>query len=347
MEEGRILSEEEKAAVMRGEYRSKEADEVEKKDESQKEEQVEKEEVQDFDFGVFEKRFGRKIEKEDDIKALFEKADKYEQTNQSYSDVLKELDEYKGMAEKLDPLANFLNEDEFRRQQLLIKRKDELTEDAVKALSVLTPSKVKELSDESALKMQLMIDKGLTEREAELYLFNKYGIDDFSDEIDERTKVSIKVDAKDARASVSKLYDGIELPKKTDISEARTQLKQSWERAIPELVKSIDKIPLEDGVDFVVTDDMKKGLDSYVESLIMSKQIKPSEAAGAELRGHLIDRILINNIGSVVKSMKADLMEQVKAENRAYLHNDKPIDEGNRRTGQDLDNDAKMSKILG
>jgi hypothetical protein len=195
--------------------------------------------------------------------------------------------------------------------------------------------------------MQLMIDKGLTEKEAELYLLNKYGIDDFSDEIDERTKVSIKVDAKDARASVSKLYDGIELPKKTDISEARAQLKQSWERTIPELVKSIDKIPLEEGVDFVVTDEMRKGLDSYVESLIMSKQIKPSEAAGAELRGHLMDRILINNIGSVVKSMKADLMEQVKADNRAYLHNDRPLDEGNRRTGQDLDNDAKMSKILG
>jgi len=352
MEGGRVLTQEEKDAVMRGEYKAGTAETktdttVETKNETEvaKEESTEQEVA--FDFGVFNKKFGKQIESEDALKSLFEKADKHDEVSKSYSETLEKLNEYKGMAEKLDPLANFLNEDEYRRQQLLIKKKNELTDDAIKALSVLTPSKVKELSDSDALKMQLMIDKELTEKEAEMYLQNKYGIEDFADDdIDERIKTVIKVDAKDARKNVAKLYEGIELPSKTDYETARVQLKQSWERAVPEIIKGIDKIQIAEGIDFVVTDDMKKGLEDELMSVILSKQIKPSEAAGAELIGSLKDRILINNIGNVAKSMEADLREKIKAETRAALHNDKPLDEGNRKSETQLDNEAKFKKLF-
>jgi len=342
------LTQEERMAIILGKATPppKEEPAPEKTDEGLNEGASEGIKEPEFDFGVFEKKFGRKIEKEDDLKTLFEKADKHEELKKSYSETVEKLNEYKGLAEKLDPLANFLNEDEYKRQQLLIQKQGKLSEDAVKSLSVLTPNKVKELSDVEALKIDLMIAKDLTSKEAEDYLLNKYGIEDFGDDMEERTKTVIKVDAKDARKEVLKLYEGISVPTKTDYEAARTQLKQSWERTIPEIVKSIDKIQIAEGIDFVVTDDMKKGMDAYVESLVLSKQIKPSEAAGAEILGHLKDEILIRNIGNVVKSMENDLREKIKAETRAYLHNDKPLDEGNRGTETQLDNDAKVRKLL-
>ncbi len=342
------LTQEQKMAVILGKATPpvKEATETEGATEGASEGAVEGVKEPELDFGVFEKKFGRKIEKEEDLKALFEKADKHEELNKSYSETVEKLNEYKGMAEKLDPLANFLNEDEYKRQQLLIQKQGKLSDDAVKSLSVLTPNKVKELSDADALKLSLMIDKDLTAKEAEDYLLNKYNVEDFGEDMDERTKTVIKVDAKDARKQVLKLYDGISVPQKIDVEAARAQNKQAWERVIPEMVKSIDKIQVAEGIDFVVTDDMKKGMDAYVESLVLSKQIKPSEAAGAEILGHLKDEILIRNISSVVKSMETDLREKIKAETRAYLHNDRPLDEGKRGTETQLDNDAKVRRLL-
>jgi len=356
MEGGTTLTQEEKNAVMQGiplsEFRktasTKSDTAVETKNDAENDVESEAAKVDDtpIDLSVF-KKFGKEIESEDALKSLFEKADKYDETRVSHEDAIKRLDEYKNLSEKLDPMSNFLNEDEYKRQQLLIKRKDELSDDAIKALSVLTPSKVKELSDQDALKTQLMIDKGLSEKKAELYLLNKYGIEDFSEGIDEGIKTAIEVDAIDARRNVAKVYDGIEIPTKVDYETARVQLKESWERPIPELIKSIDKIQIAEGLDFVVTDEMKAGLAESTMNWVMSKQMKPSEAAGAEIIGMVKDQLILKNIDKLAKSIVADTEEKMKAANRAAVHNDRPLNEGNRTTvDSDLDNDAKMSKMF-
>jgi hypothetical protein len=363
-EEGRLLSQAEKEALMRGdlkeagldtEEQSKEEKQEEETQEDKKEEKQEgstekkeeekREEPPEFNLSAFNKKFEKEIEDEESLKSLFEKAEKYDATKTSYDEQAQKLLEYQNIAEKLDPMSNFLNEDEYKRQQLLIKDGGKFNEDAIKALSVLTPSKVKELSDVDALKTQLMIDKGVTGKEAEAYLSSKYeGFN--SEDIGEDVAAVMKVDAVDARRDVSKLYDGIDIPTKTDYEAARTQLKESWNEPIPALVKSIDKIQVAEGLDFVVTDEMKKGLEESTLSWVMSKQIKPSEEAGALITGHLKDQIIINNMDQFVKSIMSDLEEKFKEGERARTHNDKSLNDDTRSDHTEEDNDAKMSRLL-
>jgi hypothetical protein len=365
-EEGRVLTMEEKQAIMSGkpatetphEEKTTETapkEEAPKKDEGVSKgvkegasEGVEKEDDVVFDITSFNKKFEKEFESEDALKALFEKADKYESTKTSYDETLQKMTEYENLVEKLDPMSNFLNEDEYKRQQFLMKNKDGMNDDAVKALSVLSPSKVNEMSDKDALKTQLMVDKGLSAMKAEAYLLNKYGIEEFGDEdIDIGVQATIDVDVHDAKKNLSSLYDGIDIPTKTDYATARTQLKDSWNEPLMEIVKGIDKIQVAEGLsDFVVTEKMKEGLVESTMQWLMSKQIKPSEDAAANIVGQIKDRIVLDNIDKVIKSAEADITEKVKAEMRKDIHNDKPLNESSRATETNLDNDAKMSKLL-
>jgi hypothetical protein len=169
-----------------------------------------------------------------------------------------------------------------------------------------------------------------------------------AEDIEDGVKTAMKVDAIDSRRDVSKLYDGITIPEKVDYESARTQVKEAWDTAMPDLVKGIDKIQVDEGLDFVVTDEMKAGLVDKYTSLAMSNQMKPSEETAAEIVGAMKGELLLNNIDKFVKSLRADLEEGVKSETRKKLHNDKPVDNSSRAQGKtDVDNDSKMSKMLG
>lgn len=323
--------------------------EEEKKETNTETPPAEEKPVKELDFSLFGEKFGREIDNEDSLKSLFEKADKYEQTDKEYQDTLQKLSELKTIADKADPMANFLNEDEFKRQQLLIKHSETLSKDAIKELSVLNPSSVEDMSDVDALRLGLMVDKGLTKKEADAYLLRKYELEDFgADDIEEGVKTAMKVDAIDSRRDVTKLYDGITVPEKVDYESARTQVKEAWDTAMPDLVKGIDKIQIEEGLDFIVTEEMKAGLVDKYTSLAMQNQLKPSEEAAAEMMGAMRGEILLNNIDKFVKSVRADIAENVKEETRKTLHNDKPVDNSSRsQNSSNDDNDTKMNRMLG
>lgn len=353
MEEGRkILSADEKAALFGFKQPEKTADVVEPADEKikQKAEEIEKappkEEV-NLDFSVFEKKFGRKIEKEEELRSLFENADKYVEVETSKKDLEQRLAEYQSLAEKLDPLSHFANEDEYVRQQFLKKNKDKFDGDVINTLSTLSPSKIKNLPESEALKLSLMIEDGLTREEADAYLSKKYGTDSFDfEDMDLGVKAEIKVDAKNARAKLAKLYDGIDIPQKVDYETARKQVKESWEKPLDEIVKSIKTIKLDEGIDFVVTDEMKEGLFEGTLSELMAKQVKPSTEIGKQVYADLQDKIVLKNMDKVVKSMKADIYEQVKEELRKQVHNDKPLNESSRTGSAEESNDDKVRRLL-
>ena len=373
-EEKRVLSNDEKMEMMNKQLGKTPVQKVEKKEEApvekpqekpkeeipeskpeevpEKVEKVEeKQEEVKFDIELFNKTIGKELGKEfesdDAIKALFEKSEKYDGLKSEFDDTLQKLGEYKNLSEQLDPMANFANEDEYVRQQFLIKNKDKLDDGVIKALSTLSPSKVKDLSSEDALKLDLMVNSGLSSEEASAYLLKKYDIEDFnSEDLDVATKASIKVDVKNSKESLGKLYDGIKVPERTDYETARTQLRESWESPLTEIVKGIDKIEVAEGLSFVVTDDMKEGLDKEMMSLVMSGQLKPSEEAGAVIAGKIREKLLLNNIDKVVKSIEADVAERLNQENNKKYHNDKPFRDESRQSDGELDNDSKMQRLL-
>ena len=348
--ERKILTEEEKRAMLGFTPPPQEEKQVEEQAESginpPPNTEVKTETI-DLDLSIFDKKFGRKIESEDTLKSLFEKADKYEEVETSKRDLEQKLTEYQNLAERLDPMSNFLNEDEYVRQQFLKKNKDKFEEDVVKALSTLSPSKVKNLSNEEALKTALMVENGLTGEEAEAYLFKKYDVESFDfNDMDLGLKAQIKVDVKNAKERLAKLYDGIDIPQKVDWETARTQVKQSWEKPLDEIVKGIKTIKLDEEIDFVVTDEMKAGLYDSVLSELVAKQTKPSKEVGEQLYAALQDKIVLSNMDKVIKSMKADIYEKAKEQLRKEVHNDKPLNESSRTGSESEDNDSKVLRLL-
>jgi len=347
MEEGKVLTPEEKAERMQPITGEQPVDKKEVVREDVKEE-VKEEKTEDtpteFDYGDFSKRFGREIGDEQSLKSLFEKADEYETVKESNGKMTEQLTEYKSLAEKLNPMEYFANEDEYVRQQFL--KNNKLGDDAIKALSTMSPSKVGELSNTEAIKLNLMVDKELSSEEADAYMSKHYDVDDFSDELDAGVSATLKVDGKDAKNSLGKLYDGIEVPEKVDYETARTQLKDSWDNPISELVKGIDKIQLEEGLDFVVTDAMKEGMEEATLQYVMSKQMSPSEDAGAQIAGMIREQLVVQNLSQILKSAKADWQEQFKADTRSKIHNDRPLNDSTRSEKDNRNNDEKMDSVL-
>lgn len=363
-EEGRKLSADEKEALMRGDLEAagmeKEPpkEEVVEKTEDVKEEKTEEkteekaeEKVEEvaFDFSALGKKFEREINDEESLKSLFEKADKYESTTKDFEETKQKLTDYQKRIEKINPLAHFKNEDEYKRQQLLIKKGDDLGVDAMKELSVLNPSKVSELSDVAALKLQLMVDKSVTAEEADAYLQRKYDVTDFMDEdIEAGVKSAIKIDAIDARRQVSDLYSDIDIPEQKDFETSRQELQSAWDTPLQELKKGINELKITEDVGIALTESMLGSIDidGTLKELV-ANGVEPSEAALGAIAGEWRKELLSNNIEHVLKAATNKAVEQNDEKWRAKIHNDKPLDNGSREESKtDEDNDSKMSRIL-
>ena len=298
-----------------------------------------------FDLGMFNKKFGKEFDSEEAITSLFEKAGKYDEVQANHEALSEKLTKYERDLEKLDPISNFLNTDEYIRQQFLIKNRERLEEEAIQQLVSLSPKKIKELSPVESLKIDLMVNEGLTSEEATAYLSDKYNTEDF-EEMDAASKAKMKLDVKSAKSRLDKLYEGIEIPQKIDHETARTQLKESWKNPVNELVKTLDKIPVAEGVDFVVTEEMKEGLLEETLAEIANSGLKPSEDTLRQIKGHLTDRLILHNMDKFVKGVMTDAMEKAKAELRKQVHNDKPLSTATRVSEDTMDNDSKIKSML-
>lgn len=328
------------------EVKEEKKEEVKEDVKEEKKEEV-KEETKFSGVEWLNQTFGKEFKAEDDIKSLFETVGKYEELQKSYEETNQSLSEYKSLAEKIDPMAHFLDENEYKRQQFLIQNKGKLGEAALQVLSALSPSRIKDLGVREVLRTDLMINQELTSDEADAVLAKKYEVEDWdSEEMDKATVGLLKIDANEAKKRLSSLYKDINIPEKTNFEEARQQLKESWNKPLDELVKGIDKLSLAEGLDVSVTDSMKEGLVEETMSDLLSKGIKPSEATLQQIAGSVRTKILERNMDSVIKSITNDLSEKIKAEVRAEVHNDKPLNNGSRGEGVTVDNDATIKSLL-
>jgi len=351
---GRDVSPEEKEQLLQGKEKEESSTNNEQPQETSgevKEEKTEasKEEKPANDnpdlVGVFNSRFkedlGKEFEKEEDIKAFIGKAAEYDNLKAQSTDLSQKLEEYQKLAEKVDPMSHFLNEDEYMRQQFLIKNKENLGDEALNKLSALSPGKIKQMGDMEALTTDLVVNKGLTSEEAKAYINKHYDVEE-GEEIDPGTRAEMKVEVNGAKDRLSKMYDGIDVPEKVDWESARQQLKESWESPLSETIKGLDKIQLAEDIEFVVDDSMKAGLEQEVLSELMTNGIKPTEEALQSVVGSVKDRLILRNMDKVVKSMESDIREKVKSELRKEVHNDRPVNDTTRSTNKNVSRDEMI-----
>ena len=296
-------------------------------------------------LGEINREFSKEFKTKDEIKSFFDKVGEYDTLKTQHDEVSTKLEEYRKVVGKFNPLDYFDSEDEFVRQQFIKQNKGKLGEEALTALSSLSPERLKKLDNKSTLVTDMIVNDGLTREEAEAYYNKKYDIDEDTD-VDPATRAIIKKDVKVAQERLSKMYEGIELPKQVDFEADLAQRKESWKNPLSELVKGIDKIQLSQDVDFVVDAAMKEGLENEVLSELLASGVAVNKDTLANVAGAVRDRILSRNMDKVIESVYNDLKEKVKAEVRAEVHNDKPLNNQTRPGSPTLSNDEKILRSL-
>ena len=304
-----------------------------------KQEVAEAQKEPQFDAEYFKNTFGVEVPDIESAKGIFEKASKFDEVFNERETYATRIAELEALESKVDPLSYFSSEDAFVREQFILKNKD-IDANVLNVVSNLSPSKVGGLSDFEAVKLKMFIDnpdlEGGQEGVVEL-LADRYGVtvEELSEgDLSGVVKNKLKLDGKQAKEGLNKLYEGIDIPKKVDVNQVRTEVKTAWEAPLKEIVKGIDKISIAEGLDFVVTDDMKEGLyDEYLQSLGNS-MTKPSVDIGKQIAGEMRKALLIDNIDKLAQFIDKQSEEKWKAHFKAQVHNPNPLNESPKGEGK-------------
>jgi hypothetical protein len=144
------------------------------------------------------------------------------------------------------------------------------------------------------------------------------------------------------------LFSDIKLPERVDVADMKNTLKETWSSPVNEIVKGIDKLSLAEGVDFVVTDEMKKGIEEEVLSELVLSGVKPSEEEGQKIAASVRTRLLERNLDGIVKFMRSSIEEQVKETYREKYGAKAPLSTSSKdTTSHDNSPDAVIDRIFG
>jgi len=291
---------------------------------------------QEFSFDSFNKTFGVDYKDVDSVKGVFDKASKYDQVFTEREQFSKRVSELEVLEEKVNPLSFFSSPDAYLREQFLLKNPS-LDPGVLKVVSDLTPGKIEELSPLKALQVQMLVanpsidggEEGVAELIADKYGVSIEELEDY-ESLDRKVKNKIKLDGQSARGDLKKLYDGIDVPQKVDLNQVRADIKTSWESPLKEMVKGIDKLSIAEGLDFIVTDEMKAGLFEERLSQLSNGLVKPTTEVAQELASEIRKELLTKNLDKIVQFIDKTSEEKWKAHFRGAVHNTTPLNDQNR-----------------
>jgi len=117
---------------------------------------------QNFDLSSFNKKFSKDFADEDSLVQAIERASKYGELEPKYQELTTRYSEIEEVAKKgTDPLSWFANEDEYIRQQFLMKKGDKFSPDALNVLTRLTPSSIDKMNAWEVLKTDLLVNNDI------------------------------------------------------------------------------------------------------------------------------------------------------------------------------------------
>jgi hypothetical protein len=289
--------------------------------EEKPEQKASEEKVVDF-VNLFNEKFGKDFKEEKEIRALFDKVGGYDELEKSNKDLLAKLGDYKKVADGVNPMKYFASEDDFIRNQFLLKNKDKFDESKLEVLSSLSPERISKLSPVEAIKKDLVVNNGVSAEDAEEYVSETYGdLDDMSG----AAKVKLQLAAKEAKGRLTGLYEGIEVPKGVSVDEHLVQRRDSWQKSVKATVDGIDKLLLADGVDVEIPAESKEGVADELVSMVLNSGMELTEENLKSVAGKARDILLARNIDDAMKAYAATKIEEEKAKWRADIHNDKPL----------------------
>jgi hypothetical protein len=311
----------------------------EKQEEAEVDEKSEEAKVDspEFSFDSFKSyaktKYEKEIDTEDALKDYFEKAEKYETLKKEVSDLEQRKTELEVLASQgLNGRDWFASDDEFIRQQFLKNSEGKFSESALGVLSNLSPEKVKKMDSIDAIKAQMMVDyPDMEKHEVEELVMSELGVDDMNrEEWDSLPKAKMKKMATEAKKNLSKMYEGIEVPKAVDFQSSREGLKESWNDPLKAVVDGITSLELSEDLKFDLTSEMKNGLETELMNELLISQTKPTEEALAAVAGRMRSKILERNFDSVLKVVRDTIREEEKAALEKKVHNTSDLNESTR-----------------
>jgi hypothetical protein len=117
---------------------------------------------------------------------------------------------------------------------------------------------------------------------------------------------------------------------------------------VGEIVKGIDKLSLAEGVDFVVTEEMRKGLEDEVLEELISAGVKPSEETGKKVAATVRTKLLERNLDKIIEYVDSVKEEKYKEIYREKYGAKAPLGSGNNTNdAEDTSPDAVIDRIFG
>jgi len=280
-----------------------------------------------FTLDGFNSTFGTTFEQEDGLKDIISKGLKYSDIEKEKSDLARKVDELSGTVNKtLNPRSYFSSDDAYLREQLLLKNKENA--DAVKYLVDLTPTKIKSMSDYEALKYNMLINNPALDggdAGAEELIQAQYDFDGDMESLTRITRNKMMLDAKEARKTLSSLYEGIEIPDTKSWESTQQSIRDNWSVPAKDLVDGITKLQLSEDLEFVVDPATKQGILEEVLNEVSKNRIDVNESAMRDIAGIVRTRLVERNLDNILKHVRTTATEAERERLRKEIHNDAPL----------------------
>lgn len=297
-----------------------------------------------FDISSLNSRFSRSFESEDDLKSIFEKADKYAELEDKYSET---ENNYKSTQEKLseyekylDPKSMYSNEHLYRLDQILKKYPDldpvtaaEIDNfdlntanpiDLVsKGLQLDTPGiKVSDavakqvLADELKVEVEDLNDLNALQNDNQVAYFKL-----MSKANSYKQKFSEMKTVEDAKPFD---IEAIKQEKAVQLQQQQDELKSKWKPILNKEFSDLKEIKIDDEYSFKVDESYAKDMLSKVLDDLVENGVRPTEANVKAQYSKIENDYFNRNREKIMSDYRSHIETKFKEQEQKDLHNPQP-----------------------
>lgn len=293
---------------------------------------------------ILNKELGTQFGEPSEIKAIFEKANTLETEVKTWQEKYKELEE--SVSEAQNPLSYFIDENEYKRQQLL-KTKPDLNPSEVNNLFT---TNLNDLSPEDLMVMNVMLKNPEVNKEEALdHIRKTYDYDP-----DDKIPASLKIASKDAKKELSELKTSVELPKKVDFETMRKEKiaeqdkllnknKSDLEPIVNKLAESMSDLELFDGFKYQIEPEARAEAPSEMLGFLLDSGAKIDDNTEKYLglaRDRFMTDYFVKNHKRIMEAYATQKVAEKDAEWRQKVDNPKSITHQEAPDGKPQDTDV-------
>jgi len=305
-------------------------------------------EVPAFDFKSFNERFGTEFTDEENIKSSLSRLaelgdydslkEKFAKGETSLAELQAKYEEAKNL---LNPRTHFANEEEFRRQQILLKHGQDINPSM---LNKIVGADFSQMSDLDMLVMGKKVGNPNLQggdQDIREMIYRQLGVEEDSSEWTVATKNIVSEAANSVRKELTKLKD-VEVPEAVDFEKQRAdaataitakkeELTGQWTEVATGLIKGFNEFSLKNDGEvyftYQVDEGFKKEATDYVVGYLVDNAIEPTKENLREAQSYVEDLFWRKKGNDIMRAYGEDVKAKITGENQKENDNPKPPNE--------------------